>query len=116
MGLAQMHQLRAGSGAARNQRLHSDVREPLVGGRPGRQKSFRSTDGSRLPGAIFCCGAREFLGAPERAAAAVFADLPDRDLLEAARDAAPVMLERFPELARKHLARWMGWRQEYLKV
>jgi ATP-dependent DNA helicase RecG len=40
----------------------------------------------------------------------------DADLLEAARMAADELLARHPELVEKHLARWLGGRQEFLKA
>ncbi|HYL19307.1 MAG TPA: glycoside hydrolase domain-containing protein, partial [Burkholderiales bacterium] len=46
-----------------------------------------------------------------------FADLErDLELLEAARAAAERMLREFPERAEVHLARWLGGRQDYLRV
>jgi ATP-dependent DNA helicase RecG len=46
-----------------------------------------------------------------------FADLEvDADLLEAARTAAEDLLQSDPAHARMHLQRWMGSRQEYLRV
>jgi ATP-dependent DNA helicase RecG len=46
-----------------------------------------------------------------------FADLQtDVDLLECARDVAPRLLERWPDRAQAHLQRWLGSRQEYLRV
>ena len=46
-----------------------------------------------------------------------FADLAtDIQLLEWARQLAPLMLDRHPELARKHTARWLGGKSEYLKA
>ena len=40
----------------------------------------------------------------------------DLDLLEAARDAAQRMLDHWPAHAQAHLQRWLGWRQDYLRV
>ena len=37
-------------------------------------------------------------------------------LLEWARQLAPLMLDRHPELACKHTARWLGGKSEYLKA
>ena len=37
-------------------------------------------------------------------------------LQEAAREAAEVLLRDSPEVAKAHLARWLGGRNEYLKV
>jgi ATP-dependent DNA helicase RecG len=46
-----------------------------------------------------------------------FADLQrDLDLLEAARNVAERMLREWPERAEAHLQRWLGGRQEYLRV
>ena len=54
----------------------------------------------------------EFMGALLR-----FADLAtDIHRLEWARKLAPVMLGQHPQLAQKHVARWLGGRQDYLKA
>ena len=46
-----------------------------------------------------------------------FADLAiDTALLEWARALAPAMLDHHPDLARQHVARWLGGRQDYLKA
>jgi ATP-dependent DNA helicase RecG len=46
-----------------------------------------------------------------------FADIErDIDLLEAARDAATLLLKTDLPAAEKHLARWLGSRQHYLKT
>jgi ATP-dependent DNA helicase RecG len=46
-----------------------------------------------------------------------FADLEkDIDLLEAARALAPQLLRDYPANAELHLERWLGGRQELLKV
>jgi ATP-dependent DNA helicase RecG len=46
-----------------------------------------------------------------------FAD-PERDvaLVEAARDAADELLRREPSAASAHLERWLGGKQEFIKV
>jgi ATP-dependent DNA helicase RecG len=63
-------------------------------------------------------GPGELLGARQSGVPMLrFADLDtDLDLLESARDAAADLLARAPDLARAHLDRWMGGRQEYLRV
>ena len=63
-------------------------------------------------------GPGEHLGARQSGAPLLrFADIErDTDLLEAARDAAAWMLKHAPENAEKHLARWLGSRQHYLKA
>jgi ATP-dependent DNA helicase RecG len=46
-----------------------------------------------------------------------FADLStDGHLLEWARALAPEMLDRHALLARRHIARWLGGKSEYLKA
>jgi len=46
-----------------------------------------------------------------------FADLAtDQALLEWARALAPQMLDQHPELAARHVARWLGGKAEYLKA
>jgi ATP-dependent DNA helicase RecG len=40
----------------------------------------------------------------------------DTDLLDQARELAPVMLDQYPELAQKHVQRWLGGKAEYLKA
>jgi ATP-dependent DNA helicase RecG len=63
-------------------------------------------------------GPGEFLGARQSGAALLrFADLTtDTHLLQWARELAPLMLDRYPELARRHTERWLGGKSEYLKA
>ena len=63
-------------------------------------------------------GPGEFLGARQSGAALLrFADLAlDTDLLDWARALAPVMLDQHPQLAQKHVQRWLGTKAEYLKA
>ena len=63
-------------------------------------------------------GPGEFLGARQSGAALLrFADLAtDTELLDQARELAPVMLDQYPELAQKHVQRWLGGKAEYLKA
>src|SRR6478736_6732536 len=63
-------------------------------------------------------GPGEFLGARQSGAPLLrFADLVlDAHLLQAARALAPEMLDRHPEKARHHTARWLGGKSEYLKA
>jgi ATP-dependent DNA helicase RecG len=63
-------------------------------------------------------GPGEFLGARQSGAPLLrFADLAtDIQLLDWARKLAPLMLDRHPELARKHTARWLGGKSEFLKA
>ncbi|AMO23041.1 ATP-dependent DNA helicase RecG [Ramlibacter solisilvae] len=63
-------------------------------------------------------GPGEFLGARQSGAPLLrFADLAlDVQLLDWARQLAPLMLDRHPQLAERHLARWLGGKSEYLKA
>jgi ATP-dependent DNA helicase RecG len=63
-------------------------------------------------------GPGELLGARQSGVPMLrFADLEgDLDLLEAARDVADRLLREWPERADAHLERWLGGRQEYLRV
>ena len=63
-------------------------------------------------------GPGEFLGARQSGAAMLrFADLlTDTALLDWARQAAPIMLDRYPALAEKHVQRWLGGKAQYLKA
>jgi ATP-dependent DNA helicase RecG len=63
-------------------------------------------------------GPGEFLGSRQSGAALLrFADLEtDTALLEWARQAAPRMLRDYPELAQRHVERWLGTKAEFLKA
>ena len=63
-------------------------------------------------------GPGEFLGARQSGAALLrFADLTtDAQLLNTARQLAPLMLDQHKDLAEKHIARWLGGRVDYLKA
>jgi ATP-dependent DNA helicase RecG len=63
-------------------------------------------------------GPGEFLGARQSGAALLrFADLTtDAQLLQTARQLAPLMLDQHPDLAEKHIARWLGGRVDFLKA
>jgi ATP-dependent DNA helicase RecG len=121
MGLSQLHQLRGriGRGAAQSAcillysaPLSQSARERL-------KVIYESADGFEIARHdLRIRGPGEFLGARQSGAPMLrFADLErDQDLLEAARDAAQPMLSRHPEAAARHLERWLGTRQAYLKV
>ena len=63
-------------------------------------------------------GPGEFLGARQSGAPLLrFADLAtDTVLLDWAREAAPLMLDRYPEMAQAHVSRWLGGKSEFLKA
>jgi ATP-dependent DNA helicase RecG len=121
MGLSQLHQLRGrvGRGAAQSaciliyhQPLSQTARERL-------KIIFENTDGFAIAQHdLRMRGPGELLGARQSGVPMLkFADLTtDVDLLDAARDAAAWLLEKHPQAAGAHLARWMGGRSEFLKV
>jgi ATP-dependent DNA helicase RecG len=61
-------------------------------------------------------GPGEYLGARQSGAPLLrFADLDeDADLLEAARVASETLLADHPDLAQRHLERWLGGRAHFL--
>lgn len=121
MGLSQMHQLRGrvGRGAAESicvllyqGKLTPNARERL-------KVIYEHTDGFEIARHdLNLRGPGELLGARQSGVPMLrFADLAlDLDLLDAARDAAEMLLRDEPEAAKAHLARWLGGRNEYLKV
>ena len=60
-------------------------------------------------------GPGEFLGARQSGAAMLrFADLEtDAALLAWAREVAPLMLDQHPEMAERHVLRWLGGRLSF---
>jgi len=124
-GLSQLHQLRGrvGRGAAASAcvLMYSTGDAPRLGETArARLKAMAETgDGFEIARRdLEIRGPGEFLGARQSGAALLrFADLAlDAPLLEWARDAAQRMLERHPELATQHVARWLGGRAEFLKA
>jgi len=63
-------------------------------------------------------GPGEFLGARQSGLPMLrFADLEaDIELLEAARELAPQLLQRWPQHAHAHLVRWLAGREHFLKA
>ncbi len=124
-GLSQLHQLRGrvGRGAAASacvllheaapgERLGQSARERL--------KAMAETgDGFEIARRdLEIRGPGEFLGARQSGDALLrFADLAqDAALLDWARQAAPLMLDKHPEHANRHVARWLGGKSEFLKA
>jgi ATP-dependent DNA helicase RecG len=121
MGLAQLHQLRGRVG--RGAKLSTCVllyQNPLGELARARLKViYESTDGFEIARQdLLIRGPGEHLGARQSGAPLLrFADIErDIDLLEAARDAANWMLAHAADRADRHLARWLGSRQHYLKA
>ncbi len=124
-GLSQLHQLRGrvGRGAAASAcvLLYSTGDAPrLAETARERLKAMVDTgDGFEIARRdLEIRGPGEFLGARQSGAALLrFADLnTDTALLEWARIMAPKMLDQYPELARRHIDRWLGGKAEYLKA
>ena len=121
MGLSQLHQLRGRVGrGAKQSACVLLYQSPLGALAKARLKViYESTDGFEIARQdLLIRGPGEHLGARQSGAPLLrFADIErDVDLLEAARDTATWMLENDLINADKHLARWLGSRQHYLKA
>ncbi len=121
MGLSQLHQLRGrvGRGAAQSAciLLYSTPLSPMA--RERLKIIFENTDGFEVARHdLRMRGPGELLGARQSGVPLLrFADLSaDVDLLDAARDAAAVLLTENPAAAQAHLERWLSGRGEFLKV
>ncbi|WP_434514054.1 ATP-dependent DNA helicase RecG [Dechloromonas sp. ARDL1] len=119
-GLSQLHQLRGRVG--RGQYESSCVliyAGPL--GEIARQRLkiiFENTDGFEIARQdLEIRGPGEFVGSRQSGVPLLrYADLEmDADLIDMAREVAEEMLTAHPELAEKHLQRWLGSREELLK-
>ena len=124
-GLSQLHQLRGrvGRGAAASAcvllygtpeggRLSETARERL-------RAMVETNDGFEIARRdLEIRGPGEFLGARQSGAPLLrFADLEtDGHLLDWARALAPQILDRHPQLAERHIGRWLGGKSEYLKA
>jgi ATP-dependent DNA helicase RecG len=124
-GLSQLHQLRGrvGRGAAASAcvLLYSTGDAPRLGetARERLKAMAESGDGFEIARRdLEIRGPGEFLGARQSGAALLrFADLnTDAALLEWARSVAPAMLDQHPDLAQRHIDRWLGGKAEYLKA
>jgi ATP-dependent DNA helicase RecG len=120
-GLSQLHQLRGrvGRGAAASACLLL-FQGPLGSVAQQRLAIMReSSDGFEIARRdLEIRGPGEFLGARQSGQAMLrFADLEkDQWLVERARDLAAVLLAQQPEVAEAHLARWLGEREDFLRV
>ena len=124
-GLSQLHQLRGrvGRGAAASAcvLLYATNDSGRVGetAKERLRAMAETNDGFEIARRdLEIRGPGEFLGARQSGDALLrFADLAtDTHLLEWARELAPQMLDRHPELAEKHVARWLGGKSDYLKA
>ncbi|MEO8859183.1 MAG: ATP-dependent DNA helicase RecG, partial [Burkholderiaceae bacterium] len=124
-GLSQLHQLRGrvGRGAAASAcvLLYATGDAPRLGetARARLKAMVETGDGFEIARRdLEIRGPGEFLGARQSGTALLrFADLAsDVKLLEWARRAAPLLLDQYPDLAHKHVERWLGANAEYLKA
>jgi ATP-dependent DNA helicase RecG len=120
-GLSQLHQLRGrvgrGSAASICLLLYQSPLGPVA--RQRLMTMRETTDGFEIARRdLEIRGPGEFLGARQSGQAMLrFADLQnDQWLVEKARDVASALLRDDPATAEAHLARWLGGREEYLKV
>ena len=121
MGLSQLHQLRGRIGRGSEHSVCILMyQNPLGEAARARLKIvFETADGFEIAKQdLRLRGPGEFLGARQSGVPMLrFADInTDVDLLEAARDAAARILKEFPQAIELHLQRWLGGRQEYLRV
>ncbi|KMQ80358.1 ATP dependent DNA helicase RecG [Candidatus Burkholderia pumila] len=120
-GLAQLHQLRGrvgrGSAASVCVLMYAN---PLSQTARARLQTVReTTDGFEIAlRDLEIRGPGEFLGARQSGEAMLrFANLEnDGWLIDPAREAADAMLTSFPDAVTRHLARWLGVREQYLKA
>jgi len=120
-GLSQLHQLRGrvGRGAVASVCVLLYSGPLSETGRARLKAMAETTDGFEIARRdLEIRGPGEFLGARQSGAPLLrFADMAlDEDLVAAARRAAQRMLDEHPEAARRHVARWLSDRSEYLKA
>jgi ATP-dependent DNA helicase RecG len=121
MGLSQLHQLRGRVGRGAKQSACILLYQSPLGelARARLKVIYETTDGFEIARQdLLLRGPGEHLGARQSGAPLLrFADIErDIDLLEAARDTATWLLLHDQTAAEKHLARWLGSRQHYLKA
>lgn len=120
-GLSQLHQLRGrvgrGSAASVCLLLYQSPLGPIAKQRLATIRE--TTDGFEIARRdLEIRGPGEFLGARQSGQAMLrFADLEtDQWLVEKAREVAQALLRNDPQTVEAHLARWLGGREEFLKV
>jgi len=121
MGLSQLHQLRGRIGrGAESSVCILLYQKPLSKLARERLKIiYENSDGFEVARQdLRLRGPGEILGSRQSGVPMLrFADLEqDVKLLEAARDVAGSMIKSHPQLVARHLARWLGGRQDYLRV
>jgi ATP-dependent DNA helicase RecG len=120
-GLAQLHQLRGRVGRGADESACVLLfEEPMSEAAKARLKVIYGTnDGFEIARQdLLIRGPGEFLGARQSGVPLLrFAD-PERDigLIESARSAAEEILRREPGAAKVHLERWLGGKEEFIRV
>jgi ATP-dependent DNA helicase RecG len=120
-GLAQLHQLRGRVGRGADESVCVLLfEEPMSEMAKARLKViYENSDGFEIARQdLLIRGPGEFLGARQSGVPLLrFADLErDVKLIEQARAAADELLRREPGAAQAHLERWLGGKQEFIKV
>jgi ATP-dependent DNA helicase RecG len=119
-GLSQLHQLRGRIGRGARESVCILLYGELQGTARERLKViFESADGFEIARKdLELRGPGEFLGQRQSGAPLLrFADLErDKDLVEAAVQAAPELIDSDPAAARAHVARWLGSRRELMQA
>lgn len=124
-GLSQLHQLRGrvgrGSAASACVLLYSTGDAPRLGDKAkARLNAMQQTqDGFEIARRdLEIRGPGEFMGERQSGAALLrFADLEaDQALLAWAKDLAPEMWAKAPQMAERHIERWLGGKAEFLKA
>jgi len=120
-GLAQLHQLRGRVGRGSTESTCVLLfEEPLTDTAKARLRViYEHHDGFEIARQdLLIRGPGEFLGARQSGEPLLrFADLErDAPMIEQARDAADDLLRRDPEAAKRHVERWLGGRQEFIKA
>jgi ATP-dependent DNA helicase RecG len=121
MGLAQLHQLRGriGRGAGKSTCILLYQNPLLQLARERLKIIFENIDGFEIARHdLRLRGPGELLGARQSGVPMLrFADInTDIELLEAARNSAQHILQSRPDIAERHLQRWLGGKQHYLRV
>ncbi|MFA7267721.1 MAG: ATP-dependent DNA helicase RecG [Sterolibacterium sp.] len=119
-GLAQLHQLRGrvGRGSAESACILLYAQPLSQAGRERLKIIFEHADGFEIARRdLRLRGPGEFIGARQSGLPLLrYADLEDVALVEAAREAAEQLLRVDPAAADRHVERWLGGKQELLKV
>jgi ATP-dependent DNA helicase RecG len=120
-GLAQLHQLRGRVGRGREASicvlLYQTPLSPIA--RERLKVIFENTDGFEIARQdLRLRGPGEFVGSRQSGVPLLrYADLEaDAELIDLAREMAEYLLREAPELAARHLTRWLGSREELLKA